>query len=162
MCAGGCLGIKNPNGILELCPTALNFLVRFRGMQMGDLRYRLCFRGIPAGSADSRNGSGAVGSAQTHTEHHGEPSSNPARTNTQRELRKHEQFKSQERNKPSNTDQDFRKKALGKVWFPTQRCLGVPILCFLSASFTDPWSESVDHCSSLVTHLFYRSGNENT
>lgn len=62
---------------------------------------------------------------------------------------------------PSNTDQDCRKRTLGKIWFPTQQGLGVPTSWVLSASFTDTGSESVDHCN-LITHLFYRSGNESS
>ncbi|XP_027547008.1 brain acid soluble protein 1-like [Neopelma chrysocephalum] len=45
-----------------------------------------------------------------HGEHHGEPSSNKTGANSPRELMKHKEFKSQEVYKPSNVDQDFRKK----------------------------------------------------
>lgn len=46
------LGLKNPNRMVEECPTALNFLVRFRVMQIKDLSCQLCFRGTCTGTAD--------------------------------------------------------------------------------------------------------------
>lgn len=47
------LELKNPNGVVEECPTALNFLVHFRVMQIKDLSCQLCFRGTCTGTADN-------------------------------------------------------------------------------------------------------------
>lgn len=47
------LELKNPNGMVEEYPTALNFLGRFRVMQIKDLSCQLYFRGICTETADS-------------------------------------------------------------------------------------------------------------
>jgi len=46
------LELKNPNGMVEECPTAWNFM-HFRVMKIKDLSCQLCFRGPCTGAADS-------------------------------------------------------------------------------------------------------------
>lgn len=47
------LELKNPDGMVEERPTALNFSVHFRVMQIKDLSRQLCFKGTRTGTADS-------------------------------------------------------------------------------------------------------------
>lgn len=44
---------KTPDRMVVECPTALNFLVCFRVMEMKDQSCQLCFRGMCTGTADS-------------------------------------------------------------------------------------------------------------